>query len=88
MLKNSSSRAVLPKAVEHFLDALTGMPPKSPSYCPYCRSALIYKNTAFFLAAGDKVWNIPLPVCTQCGLTPKQTFTLDGKRESDPRGSP
>jgi len=87
MLRKSLSKATLPKAVEYFLDALTGMPPKSPSHCPYCKSALIYKDTAFFLAASDKVWNIPLPVCTRCGLTEKQTFSLDGKRESDPRGS-
>ena len=81
MLKKSLSPTVLPKAVEYFLDALIGMPPKSPSHCPYCKSVLIYKDTAFFLAAGDKVWNIPLPVCTRCGSTAQQTFSLDGKGE-------
>jgi hypothetical protein len=74
MLNKSSSRAVLPRAVEYFLDALTGMPPKNPSHCPYCKSALVYKSTSFFLAAGDKGWNITLPVCTRCGSTAHRHF--------------
>jgi hypothetical protein len=74
MLNKSSSGDVLPRAVEDFLDALTGMPPKNPSHCPYCKSALVYKGTAFFLAVGNKGWNITLPVCKRCGSTAHRHF--------------
>jgi hypothetical protein len=64
--KSPSISSTVVRSVEELLDALSALPPLV--HCRKCGSRLMQMNARFF-SYGGKVWNLPLPVCTNCEPT-------------------
>ena len=64
--KSLSISSTVVQSVEELFDPLSALPPLV--HCRKCASRLLQMNTPFF-SYGGKVWNLPLPVCTNCEPT-------------------
>jgi hypothetical protein len=53
----------LPPHLKELFDNLSALP--SPHQCRKCGSELMHVNATFF-SLGERVWNLPLPVCPRC----------------------
>ena len=64
--KSPSISSTVVQSVEELFDALSALPPLV--HCRKCGSRVLLMNATFF-SYGGKVWNLWLPVCTNCGTT-------------------
>ena len=77
-----STSSTVVQSVEELFEALSALPPLV--HCRKCGSRLLQMNATFF-SYGGKVWNLPLPVCTNCEPT---RFNLEPADVATPATAP
>ena|ERR1700674_4142025 len=61
-----STSSTVVQRVEELFDGLSALPPLL--HCRKCGSRLLQMNATYF-SYGGKVWDLPIPVCTNCEPT-------------------
>jgi len=64
MESKSQPIGVPSESVKKLFDALSALP--RLTHCQKCGTELLHVDATFFSCGGEKVWNLPLPFCSNC----------------------